>query len=366
MRWWMALAFASLCLGVSGVRGQKAEAGIVFYVAPNGNDAWSGKLPSPNRSKTDGPFATLQRALDALKTLKEQQGGALRQPVTISLRGGTYFLSEPVIVTPEHSGTTQCPVTIAAYRNEKPILSGGRRITDWRWVTANGRKVWAAELPEVRDGKWFFRQLWVNGNRAIRARHPNTGYLQVAEVPDVTQETAWNQGQRRFRFRDGDLQSWGTITDAEIVVMNRWVESRLPIVRLDEREQMVEFGKRSVFRLDAGDPYYLEHCLEALDAPSEWFLDKRTGTLYYLPRSGEDFRTAEVIAPVLTQLVRMVGDPKAGRFVEHLIWRNITFAHAEWYFPEASFAGSGSRRLCAGGRGSARRHLRRRRPPLRF
>ncbi len=339
MRWWMALAFASLCLGVSGVRGQKAEVGIVFYVAPNGNDAWSGKLPSPNRSKTDGPFATLQRALDAVKTLKAQQGGALRQPVTISLRGGTYFLSEPVIVTPEHSGTTQCPVTIAAYRNEKPILSGGRRITDWRWVTANGRKVWAAELPEVRDGKWFFRQLWVNGNRAIRARHPNTGYLQVAEVPDVTQETAWNQGQRRFRFRDGDLQSWGTITDAEIVVMNRWVESRLPIVRLDEREQMVEFGKRSVFRLDAGDPYYLEHCLEALDAPSEWFLDKRTGTLYYLPRSGEDFRTAEVIAPVLTQLVRMVGDPKAGRFVEHLIWRNITFAHAEWYFPEASLRG---------------------------
>jgi len=155
MRWWMALAFASLCLGVSDVRGQKAEAGIVFYVAPNGNDAWSGKLPSPNRSKTDGPFATLQRALDAVKTLKAQQGGTLQQPVTISLRGGTYFLSEPVIVTPEHSGTAQCPVTIAAYRNEKPILSGGRRITDWRWATANGRRVWAAELPKCGTANGF-------------------------------------------------------------------------------------------------------------------------------------------------------------------------------------------------------------------
>jgi hypothetical protein len=31
-----------------------------FYVATNGNDAWSGRLAEPNAEKTDGPFATLE------------------------------------------------------------------------------------------------------------------------------------------------------------------------------------------------------------------------------------------------------------------------------------------------------------------
>jgi hypothetical protein len=290
-------------------------------------------FPSPNRTKTDGPFATLKRALEAVKTLKEQQGGTLRQPVTIYLRGGTYFLTEPITITPEHSGTEKFPVTIAAYRNERPILSGGRKIVGWKPTTVNGRKVWVAEIPEVKEGKWFFRQLWVNGKRAIRARHPNKGYLQVAEVLDVTPQTQWHEGQKRFRFQEGDLKAWSTVSDAEIVVMNRWVESRLPVVKVDESQRVVECAKRSVFKLDVGDPYYLEHCLEVLDAPGEWFLDKRTGTLYYMPREGEDMKTAEVIAPVLTQIVRMVGEPKAGQWVEHIVWKGITFSHAEWYYP---------------------------------
>lgn len=341
MRWLVFVAVGvalSVFLGVSVVRAQK-QSSVTFYVAVNGNDSWSGRLPSPNRTKTDGPFATLKRALEAVKTLKEQQGGTLRQPVTIYLRGGIYFLTEPITITPEHSGTEKFPVTIAAYRNERPILSGGRKIVGWKPTTVNGRKVWIAEIPEVKEGKWFFRQLWVNGKRAIRARHPNKGYLQVAEVLDVTPQTQWHEGQKRFRFQEGDLKAWSTVSDAEIIVMNRWVESRLPVVKVDESQRVVECAKRSVFKLDVGDPYYLEHCLEVLDAPGEWFLDKRTGTLYYMPREGEDMKTAEVIAPVLTQIVRMVGEPKAGQWVEHIVWKGITFSHAEWYFPEASKRG---------------------------
>ncbi|MCX7643632.1 MAG: hypothetical protein N2116_07500, partial [Armatimonadetes bacterium] len=126
MRWTAAVIVGvamSILLGVNFVRAQKPVA-INFYVAPNGNNLWSGRLASPNRTKTDGPFATLQRALDAVKALKQRQGGTLKQPVNIYLRSGTYFLSEPITLTPEHSGTEKSPVTIAAYRNEKPVISG--------------------------------------------------------------------------------------------------------------------------------------------------------------------------------------------------------------------------------------------------
>ena len=37
-----------------------------FYVATNGNDAWSGQLSAPNSQNSNGPFATLERARDAI------------------------------------------------------------------------------------------------------------------------------------------------------------------------------------------------------------------------------------------------------------------------------------------------------------
>ena len=321
------------------LRKQGSDVEHVFYVAPNGNDAWSGKLPSPNRAKTDGPLATLQRARDVLRERKRQQSGVLDQPVTVFVRGGMYFLTEPLVFTAEDSGTAECPITFAAYRRETPVVSGGRPIIGWKPVTVHGKSLWAAELPDVRAGAWYFRQLWVDGQRRVRARHPNKGYLRVAEVPDATPETQWNEGQTRFRFEEGDLKSWEAVGDAEAVAMCRWVESHLPIERIDEGQRTVSFRKRSVFRLEPGDPYYVEHLFEALDAPGEWVLDRKSGTLYYMPMQGEAIDQVEAIAPVLEQVVRLKGRPEVRQFVEYLTFRGLTFAHTEWVFPEGFQAG---------------------------
>jgi len=95
-----------------------------FYVATNGNDAWSGALPAPNAAGTDGPFATLTRARDAIRALKGN--GGLRQPLKVLVRGGTYYMPETVTLGPEDSGTASFPITYMAYAGEKPVLSGGR------------------------------------------------------------------------------------------------------------------------------------------------------------------------------------------------------------------------------------------------
>jgi len=127
MRWWLGL----LAVGLWAVRSEglmsvkQSGRAVAFYVAPNGNDAWSGRLPSSNRSKTDGPFATLHRAVEAVRELKRQQGGVLKEPVTIFLRVGVHFLREPIVLTPEDSGTETAPITFAPYRHEKAIISGG-------------------------------------------------------------------------------------------------------------------------------------------------------------------------------------------------------------------------------------------------
>ncbi len=299
----------------------------VFFVATNGNDGWSGRLPAPNRKGTDGPFATLPAALKAVRASRLQADPASKTPAKILIGSGLYFLNQPVSLLPEDSD-----LVLAAYPNASPVLSGGRPITGWRQVTVEGRNLWAGDIPEVRDGKWLFRELWVNGRRATRARYPNRGYLPIAELPDKANE--WTQGQSRFRFREGDFKAWPTVTNAEVVAMTRWVESRLPVVNVDEKERMVSFSKRAVFELAPGDLYYAEGALEFLDEPGEWYLDPSAGTLYYLPRPGETLAEIQAIAPVLQQVIRFEGQPDAGKFVERVTLRGLTFSHAEWYYPQ--------------------------------
>src|SRR6266568_4635243 len=107
----------------------------VFFVATNGNDHWSGTGAAPSRKGTDGPFATLPRALKAVREFRKQTTAAPRQRVTLSVRRGWYFLNEPLVLTPEDSD-----LTLAAYRGEECVISGGRRIGGWRETTIAKRK----------------------------------------------------------------------------------------------------------------------------------------------------------------------------------------------------------------------------------
>jgi len=152
-----------------------------FYVATSGNDAWSGALPAPNAAGTDGPFATLTRARDAIRELKAN--GGLEQPLKVLVRGGTYYLSETLIFGPQDSGTASFPITYMAYAGEKPILSGGRVITGPRgpkpatagesaWKPYQGQ-IWQCDLKALGIGELPRKQLFYNGERQPMARFPN-------------------------------------------------------------------------------------------------------------------------------------------------------------------------------------------------
>lgn len=136
-----------------------------LYVSPDGNDAWSGRLAEPTAAGDDGPFATIPRARDAARELKGD--GA---PVTVYLRGGTYFIDETIRFGPEDSGTAEAPVSYAAYPGEGPELVGGRPVSG---LQAAGGGVLEVELAAVREGEWYFRQLFIDGRRQVRARYPN-------------------------------------------------------------------------------------------------------------------------------------------------------------------------------------------------
>jgi len=236
--------------------------------------------------------------LAALRDRVRRERASSTQPVTIRLPGGVRVQSEPLVLEPQDSF-----VTWEAMPGQDPVISGGRRIEKWRKATLNGRDCWAADVPGVKESTWFFRELWVDGKRATRARTPNRGsYFHVKESPDAGDK--WDTGQSRVRF-DGDDGPAGPLSyGAEAIVMTRWVESRLPIRSVDGGKHLVDFSRVSQWRMEKGDPYWLEGDGRWLDKSGEWFLDRASGTIYYLPLPGQSIEKIEAIAPAATTFRR--------------------------------------------------------------
>lgn len=307
---------------------------LTVYVAPEGNDSWSGRLADRNPAGTDGPLATIGRAQQVVRQLRT--AGKPAQPITVFLRG-VHRLAAPVVFTPEDSGSEQAPVTYAAQPGQRPVLSGGRVVAGWKKGSGD---VWTVELPEVRAGKWYFRQLFVDQRRACRARSPNDGFLRVEGLVDAKPGARWNEGVDRFRFRPGDLQAWSSLQDVEVVVWHSWNTSRVRVASVDREKSVVRFTGPTVFRPLAWDPaqrYQVENARELLDSPGEWYLDRSSGVLSYWPLSGEDMTKAQVVAPVLEELVRLDGDPDKGRFVEHVRLMGLSLEHADWTLPDKGY-----------------------------
>jgi hypothetical protein len=318
-------------LGVTMAISAESGSAAVFYVAPNGNDSWSGRLAKPNAQRTDGPVASLAGARDAVRRLKRE--GSLREPVRVIVAAGTYPITEAVVFTPEDGGTRECPITYEAASGATPVFTGGRTIAGFK----HGKDgIWTAAIPEVAAGQWYFEQLWVNGRRAVRARSPNKFYYYTAREVRHAVDPATGQiadlANRAFIARPGNLKSWPNLSDVTVVAYQSWETSRLRVASFDEATNTVIFTGPAAWPFQAWGPsqrYHVENFLEALDEPGEWFLD-RNGTLYYKPLPGEDMGKAEVVAPIAEQFVRFEGQPGAGQFVEHVTLKGLAFRHSQY------------------------------------
>ena len=155
----------SLSLALAG----SVPAAEVLHVSPEGNDAWSGRKASPTLFRKDGPFATLPAAVKAAREVHAKAA----TPVIIRLASGRHELADTLVFGPEDSG-----LTIEAAKGATPLVSGGVRLTGWTRSTANP-SVWETKLPAAFTEGAVIRQLFVNGERAIRARTPNEGFFRT-------------------------------------------------------------------------------------------------------------------------------------------------------------------------------------------
>lgn len=279
----------------------------------------------------DQPFATVQEAQQAARRVKPTRAN----PVQVKLAPGDYLLSEPLLFTPADSDTAW---TGAAGGQSR--LLGARRLTGW---TAVSPTRWEAPVPRDANGRpLWFEQLYVNGRRLKRARHPNAGFFTpqaVAETKLTNDVTKAVYAQASLTGRNQDLAPLDAcpaeaLRFAHLVVHHNWDTTRRIIAGFDAASQTVRTQGEIWTHWNPWRPnsqYYVENVPAALDEPGEWLYDGAANKIVYLPRPGEaiDASTFLFPEPGLKQLVVIKGEPAKDVFVERLSFTDLAFEYTD-------------------------------------
>ena len=311
---------------------------------------WSGEIwVSPKGN--DFNDATLTAALRQAREWRRTGDDRMQGGITVYMEGGTYALYEPVFIRPEDSGTKESPTVIRSAINEKTvirsaadekvILSGGISINGWK----KQGKVWVADVPVFNGRPLDFRQLWVNGKKAVRARDVEdfekmNRICSVDEKNEILYVPAVSI--RRLIDNKGNLKT----KYAEMVLHQMWCVANLRIrsvevqgdsvaIRFHQPESRIQFEHpwpRPMVTTDGhNSAFYLTNARELQDVPGEWYHDIDARKVYYYPREGEKMQEAEVIVPAVETLVRVEGT--LDRPVCHIRFEKITFSYTTWMRP---------------------------------
>ena len=304
-----------------------------IWISPKGSDFNDGTRQSPK--------ATLTSALRQAREWRRTEDNRIQGGITIYMEGGTYAFHEPVFIRPEDSGTKESPTIIRSVGDEKVILSGGISIKGWK----KQGKVWVADVPAFNGRPLDFRQLWVNGKKAVRARDVEdfekmNRICSVDEKNEILYVPAVSI--RRLIDNKGNLKA----KYAEMVLHQMWCVANLRIrsvevqgdsaaIRFHQPESRIQFEHpwpRPMVTTDGhNSAFYLTNARELQDVPGEWYHDIDARKIYYYPREGEKMQEAEVIVPAVETLVRVEGT--LDRPVCHIRFEKITFSYTTWMRP---------------------------------
>ena len=321
---WITVAFLALQLFSAGFLAAQQ-----LYLAPNGDDANSGTQ--------EKPLASLTAARDRARALRKS--GALNRPIEIIALPGDYFMKETLALTNEDAGLPEAPLQFKTVARGAAVFYGGKRIQGFEKINDS---LWKTVVPEVARGEWNFEQLYVNGERAIRAKTPNEGFFRIKKVTETVLEKGEGNvaelAVQKIALDSNEAKLFNSFSkkdfeDGVITFYHKWDNTKKHILRFDKKESSIYIlgtGMKPWNKLDGQTQYLVENFKEALDAEGEWFLD-RSGVLYYHPRKGETIENVKVFAPVLKEFVTIRGDET--KWVENIQFENISFKVAGFTMP---------------------------------
>lgn len=267
----------------------------------------------------------------ALQQAREARRLDKATDICLRLESGTYNLNQPIIIRPEDNGTR-----IVA--DGKVVISGGVKVSGWK----KEGKYYVATVPDFNGRPLEFRQMWVNGKKAVRARD-------VDDFEDMFRIRNIDKAKEIIYVPAAAVKKIKGARYAEMVLHEMWCVANLRIkdikiqgdsaaVTFHQPESHVHFmhpwPSPMVTTDGHNSPFYLTNAKELLDKEGEWYLDARTSKLYYIPRKGENMKTAEVIVPAVETLLKVEGTPDTP--VKDVTFEGITFSYATWMRPSVS------------------------------
>jgi len=323
-----------------------------YYIDPQGSDA--------NPGTREQPFATPGKAQAAVRSFLAALKPAAKGGIAVFVSPGTYFLPETLTFTAEDSGPETVTVVWKSPGEERPVFSGGLPVGAGGWKRDKG-DVWVTEVEQAKNGKWVFRDLYADGNRLPRARHPNSAspyahklshwraakdnrvkasYMYPLNKDDFFEVVDFRDEARKHLVLDRQIPGGDIGKGAEMVLLNIWSITRAAVMSSDKNELVSRDtlgNEKSYFSAaHIGHYLYLENARAFVDSPGEWFLDGKTGLLYYHAAPGTDPGRMRFIAPRLAHILKIAGE--SGRPVRNLHFEKIAFSHADWTLPDGGFS----------------------------
>ena len=310
----------------------QSEENISFYVVLNGNDS--------NPGTKEQPLASLIGARNAIREYRDSHSAPTS--FTIWIGDGRYEMKEPLILLPEDGGSSdEHPVVYKALPNAAPLFSGGKKISGFK----KGKDgIWETKLMDFAYYNSRFDQLYVNGKRAVLARTPNEDFLEIGGI----EEHVWEKGkgnvaeraQQILTFNGQNADVLRDIDEGEMDLVrfrafHKWDFTLRYLDKIDlDSSRIYTSGKgmKHWNPLIEGGRIVMENYKKALDAPGEWFLDKKS-ILHYIPRQGETLDNVEVVVPILENLITFSGNATEGNMVKHIRFEGLKFAHCNYRFP---------------------------------
>ncbi|GAB3010428.1 hypothetical protein GCM10027051_10230 [Niabella terrae] len=319
------------CAGFTGL-------GAQVYIAPDGNDQ--------NPGTEAAPKASLQAAVRQVRELRRLKDPTIATGAHIYVKGGQYTLTEPVFIRPEDSGTESSPLIIENASDSIPEFSGGIRINNWQPLSgdppglaeAAKGKLWTASLKNYNGQPPVFRQLWVNDQKAIRARSVNGG--------EMNRILGWDKQEAAAIIPLPKVMDTDLLEGAEMFIHQWWEIALLRIRKIkisgdsarlyfQEPESRIQnehpWPAPWISGETGNSAFWLTNALPFLDEPGEWYFDTRRNQLYYWPRPGEDLNQAAVVIPFLETLLEIKGTAETP--VQYVEMRGLAFQHANWKRP---------------------------------
>lgn len=292
---------------------------IDLYVATNGDDA--------NPGSKQKPFRTLPAARDAIRKINK----TMTEDIVVYIRGGLYNITETIEFLPQDSGFNGHKIIYRAFNDETPIFSGGIELTNWTLYDKD-KNIYQSKVPEG-----IYRQLYIDGKRAVRARTPN----RMSEITFGPYFRLNATGKRELLVAEDywlSVAELKNLNQVELVIGSHWYHQRIqignfrmtkdgivvtPLNPKGKITKPIEFYNNSTF--------YFENDISFLDSDKEWYHNTKEQRIYLVVDPSTDLNRVKIMIPLTDTLLSVYGTPE--RKIENLEFQGVVFEYTSWNAP---------------------------------